>query len=79
MKYIMFEDFSGAPMPVIFPNRIGHVEMRDQMPYTNVLSAGYVTLTVRGFICHGQSKGLETKAREEDGGIIQEKFSDPES
>ena len=34
MKYIMFEDFSGAPVPIIFPNRINFDEMREQMPYT---------------------------------------------
>lgn len=79
MKYIMFEDFSGAPVPVIFPNRIHFVEMREQMPYTKVLSAGYVSHTGEGFRCHGQSKGLQIQAIAEDGGIIASKFDDAES
>ncbi len=40
MKYIIFEDFSGDPTPIIFPNRIDHADMREQMPYTKALSAG---------------------------------------
>lgn len=79
MKYIMFEDFSGAPVPVIFPNRIDHAEMREQMPYTKALSAGYVTHGPEGFRCHGQSKTLELQAADGDAGIIAEKFEDAES
>lgn len=79
MKYIMFEDFSGAAVPVIFPNRINHAEMREQMPYTKALSAGYVSLGPEGFHCHGQSKALELAARSGDARIIGEKFEDAES
>lgn len=79
MKYIMFEDFSGTPVPVIFPNRINFEEMREQMPYTTVLSAGYVSHTGAGFRCHGQSKALQAQAAPTDSQIIQTKFEDAES
>lgn len=79
MKYIMFEDFSGAPIPVIFPNRIDHVEMREQMPYTKVLSAGYISYGTEGFRCHGSCKPLEVQASSEDAVIISKKFNDVES
>lgn len=79
MKYIMFEDFSGAPVPIIFPKRIDFAEMREQIPYTKVLSAGYVHVTgAGGFACHGESKSLETGARSEDAGIISAKLANPD-
>lgn len=79
MKYIMFEDFSGTAVPVIFPNRINHAEMREQMPYTKVLSAGYVTYGESGFRCHGSSKTLNAEVLPDDARIIAEKFEDAES
>jgi len=79
MKYIIFEDFSGASIPIIFPNRIDHAEMREQMPYTKALSAGYVSHGPEGFSCHGSSKSLELTAGAEDAKIIGGKFEDAES
>ncbi|ADU61277.1 MAG: hypothetical protein KUA35_00190 [Pseudodesulfovibrio sp.] len=79
MKYIMFEDFSGAPTPIIFSNRIDHADMREQMPYTRALSAGYVSLRPDGFYCYGNSKSLDLKAEPTDAAIIAAKFDDPES
>lgn len=79
MKYIMFEDFSGAPVPIIFPNRIDHGEMREQMPYTKALSAGYVSHGPDGWSCHGASKALELQAADDDAAIIAKKFEDIES
>jgi len=78
MKYIMFEDFSGVPVPIIFPKRIDFSEMREQIPYTKVLAAGYVNLGDKGFTCHGESKSLEAHARAEDAGIIAAKLSNPD-
>lgn len=79
MKYIMFEDFSGAAVPIIFPSRINFDEMREQMPYTKALSAGYITLTEEGVRCHGQTKSLQLEAGPEDAAIIQAKFEDAAS
>ena len=79
MKYIMFEDFSGAPVPIIFPNRIDHAEMREQMPYTRALSAGYVSHGPEGFRTHGKSKELDLAVGPDDAKIITEKFEDVES
>lgn len=79
MKYIMFEDFSGAPVPIIFPNRINFDEMREQMPYTKALSAGYVSHGPNGFTCHGKSKALELASKPEDAQVLNDKFEDAES
>ncbi|MBG0790168.1 MAG: hypothetical protein H0S80_06680 [Desulfovibrionaceae bacterium] len=76
MKYIMFEDFSGLPVPIIFPNRINFDEMREQMPYTKALSAGYVSLGPEGFRCHGKSKELNLEAAPGDQDVISAKFED---
>ena len=78
MKYIMFEDFSGTPLPIIFPKRIDFTEMREQIPYTKVLSAGYVHVTGCGFACHGESKSLAAQARGEDALIIAAKLANPD-
>lgn len=78
MKYIIFEDFSGDPLPIIFPNRINYLEFREQMPYTNVISAGYVQIRGDEFFCHGESKELGAASRSEDGKIIHDKLDAPE-
>jgi hypothetical protein len=79
MKYIMFEDFSGTAVPVIFPNRINHEEMREQMPYTKVLSAGHVILKEGVFSCYGSSKALKAEIAADDAKVIAAKFGDAES
>ncbi len=77
MKYLVFEDFSGEVMPIIFPERILHEEMREQIPYSKVISGGYVYLGDKGFVCKGKVKELGVKAREEDSHIIEEFFRTP--
>ena len=75
MKYLIFEDFSGKQTPILFPERILHEELREQVPYTKVLSAGYVYLTEEGFSCRGKVRELGLSSREEDSRIIAESFS----
>lgn len=79
MKYIMFEDFGGDPVPVIFPNRIEFEQMREQIPYSTVLSAGYVQLRAGSFATHGRAADIDKDSRPEDAAIIAEKFGAPES
>ncbi|MBG0774156.1 hypothetical protein [Oleidesulfovibrio alaskensis] len=74
MKYILFEDFSGMPVPFIFPDRVDHADMREQMPYTLVLAAGYVHMRQGQFYCHGGAPELEATARAEDAAIIRDFF-----
>ncbi len=78
MKYIVFEDFSGQAIPILFPDRIEHGELREQMPYSTVLGAGYVNFTGKGFVCHGESKALGAAARPEDPAIIERHFQQGE-
>ena len=70
MKYIMFEDFSGHAVPILFPDRVRHEEMREAIPYTRVLSAGYVALGPKGITCHGAAPELESAVGPEDAAII---------
>lgn len=77
MKYIIFEDFSGDPVPFIFPNRVDHAEFREQMPYATILSAGYVQVREGSFSCHGEARGMAA-SRPEDAGIIASKLENPD-
>ena len=73
MKYLIVEDFSGQAVPFVFPRRVDHVDMREQLPYGLVLSAGFLELGPQGFICSGGHAELGLKARPvEDAAIIAE-------
>ena len=72
MKYLILEDFAGHPVAVLFPRRVDHADMRDQLPYRQVLSAGFVELDGDVLRCSAGSAELGVKAREEDPAIITE-------
>ena len=74
MKYLIAEDFAGQPVPFIFPDRVTHADMREQLPYTRVLAAGYITLDNGMFICSGGDADLNIFARPEDSAIIAASF-----
>jgi hypothetical protein len=57
---------------VLFARRVDHAEMRDQLPYGEVLSAGFVELHEGRLCCSGGSLELGVKARPEDPDIIAE-------
>ena len=78
MKYIIFEDFAGKKTPILFPERILHEEIREQIPYTRVLSAGQVIWSDRGIECHGRAKALQVEAGPEDNQIIAGHFASHE-
>lgn len=78
MKYILFEDFSGRPCPVMFPDRIRHEEMREQIPYSTILSAGYADMVGGKIVCHGASQALAASSAEGDAAIIAENFEPTE-
>lgn len=70
MKYIICEDFSGQPIPFLFPDKVAHVDMREQLPYANILSAGYIVLEKGKFVCSGGDAELGVSYREEDATAI---------
>jgi hypothetical protein len=70
MKYLIAEDFSGQPAPFIFPDRVTHADMREQLPYTRILSAGYVAMRNGEFLCSGGDADLNLFVRPEDAAII---------
>ncbi len=72
MKYLIMEDFSGQPAPFIFPQRVDHEDMRNQLPYGKVLSAGLITFDGTTLICHGGHAGLGIEAQEGDAKIIEQ-------
>lgn len=72
MHYLIVEDFSGKPAVFIFPRRVDHADMRDQLPYSTVLAAGVVELTAGTVRCTGGHAELGVKARAEDAEIITE-------
>ena len=70
MKYIILEDFSGQPAPFLFPDKVAHIDMRDQLPYAGVFSAGYIALVDGRFVCSGGDADLNVSARPEDAECI---------
>ena len=73
VKYLIVEDFSGQPVPFLFPRRVDHADMFEQLPYGKVLAAGYAELGPDGFVCYGGNAELGAKARpQEDPKIIAE-------
>ncbi len=79
MKYIIFEDFSGEPVAFLFPQRVDHADMREQMPYAKVLSAGWVEFDGKQFRCSGGALELNVQARSEDVSIISGQFAPQQS
>ncbi|MBQ9407199.1 MAG: hypothetical protein IJU37_10760 [Desulfovibrio sp.] len=73
MKYLIVEDFSGQAVPFIFPRRVDHCDMREQLPYGRIISAGVTELGPAGFVCSGGNTELGLKSRpEEDAAILNE-------
>ncbi len=72
MKYLIMEDFSGQPVPFIFPRRVDHGDMREQLPYGKVLSAGFLELKDGALQCHGGHTALGVEASTQDVAIIEE-------
>ncbi len=70
MKYLIMEDFSGQAAPFIFPRRVDHEDMRDQLPYGKVLSAGLIELKDNELFCHGGHAGLGIESGPNDAEII---------
>jgi len=73
MKYLIVEDFSGQPVSFLFPRRVDHADMREQLPYGTVISAGFAELADGEFRCSGGSQALGLTARpEEDAAVLAE-------
>lgn len=73
MKNLIVEDFSGQPVCFLFPRRVDHGDMRDQLPYGRVISAGFAELDDGRFLCSGGSQELKVTARpDEDAALLAE-------
>ena len=73
MKYLIVEDFSGQPVCFLFPRRVDHGDMREQLPYGRVISAGFAELDDGRFLCSGGSQELKVTARpDEDAALLAE-------
>ena len=73
------EDFSGQPVVFIFPRRVDHLDMREQLPYKKALSAGYVELKDGVPRCSGGHAELELHSRQQDADIIRDSLRQRES
>ena len=71
MKYLICRDFAGQPVPFIFPDKVSHVDMRGQLPYGGVISAGYVELRKGKFYCYGGDVDLGVSALEDDAKLLE--------
>ncbi|MDR2694750.1 MAG: hypothetical protein LBC79_00010 [Deltaproteobacteria bacterium] len=72
MKYLIMEDFSGQPVVFIFPRRVDHLDMREQLPYKRALAAGYVELQGSALRCFGGDAGMDLHARQQDAELIRD-------
>lgn len=63
LNYLIVEDFSGQPAPFLFPAKVAHEDLRAQIPYGKIISAGNASLGPNGFICAGGSPELGIMAR----------------
>jgi hypothetical protein len=70
MRYILCEDFSGGPAPFLFPGRVSHRDMREQLPYARVLSAGDIVMEGNRFVCSGGDAEIGAYSRPEDAECI---------
>ena len=78
MKYLIMEDFASQPVPILFPDRITHADMREQIPYSKVLSAGYTSLVDGKFVCEGGDADVGSSAGADDASIITFFFASPD-
>ena len=75
MKYLICEDFGGQQVAFLFPDRVDHADMREQLPYAKITAAGYIEFENNTFRCFGGSKELDSHARPaEDVEIISKQF-----
>ena len=63
MHYLICEDFAGQPVPFLFPDRVDHADMRDQLPYGRILGGGDVVLEQGKPVCSGGCSELAVTAR----------------
>ena len=76
MKYLICRDFAGMPVPFLFPDKVAHVDMREQLPYSGVLSAGYTALRDGRFVVWGGDSELGAQAAQGDAELLTDFFSE---
>lgn len=80
LNYLIVEDFSGQETPFLFPAKASHEDMRNQLPYGKIVSAGVVFLGHNGFVCKGASPELGLTSRPvEDASILASCLQEQES
>ena len=79
MKYLIMEDFSGQPVAFIFPRRVDHLDMREQLPYKKAVSAGYVELKDGVLRCFGSHAELGLHSRPQDADLIRDSLRQREN
>ncbi len=72
MKYLILEDFSGQAVPFIFPRRVDHADMREQLPYSKVISAGFIEFDSDQLSCYGGNVELGVESGSDDAKLVYE-------
>lgn len=71
LNYLIVEDFSGQAVPFLFPLRVNHEDMREQLPYGKIISGGQVWRGDHAYICGGACAIPNVKPRpQEDAALI---------
>jgi len=81
MKYIMLISELNGECPIMFPDKVEHIEvkraMEHELPGMKVRSAGFVKIESQKYKvdlkveCFGESKSLNLKSHEDDDKIIE--------
>lgn len=53
LNYLIVEDFAGQAVPFLFPPKVDHEDMREQLPYGRIISGGQVRTVGSEIICGG--------------------------
>ena len=75
MKYIILQSPSGLEIPVLFPDFIGHNDIKNTIEFSDVVSAGFCKPDCEGKISTwGESTTLKLKSEVRDRSLINRAF-----
>lgn len=70
LNYLVVEDFSGCPVPFLFPPKVNHEDMREQLPYGKIISGGIVQGDLNTLVCRDGCSIPGVKARPQEDALL---------
>ena len=71
LNYLIVEDFAGQAVPFLFPQKVDHEDMREQLPYGRIIAGGQARLAGGEVVCGGSCSIPEIGSRPvEDAALI---------